>query len=675
MFSLVLLVDFSWTYAQTVSFEKGKAKILPQFYKALDELGKKLIEALQKKPDLKIEIIGHTDNTGSFEFNKKLSLERAKAVRDYLVKKFNLKLENFIIRGAGPSEPIAPNDTEEGRARNRRIEVIIGEEKIVLSSEPERPIEPENPEAWIEWFKNDVKYQRRGESIWLNPHLDQGLYRLWKVNTLRDSLSVIKFRDGSRLDMLPNTLIIIYGNLGDEPRRLKDYKHHVELSTGMLYNKLKSVTPKDSFNVYTPSAELSIFSKENSIWVNKKGNTIVSVHDGYVLVSAQGKAVKVEKGYGNITEKGKSPSDPIPLPDEPSDFSPRGKIYLFKGELLAINWNEVTSASKYYFQLSTDSAFESLILDQEIEKNVIQIPTDTLIAGQTYYYRVKSIDYNGLESKFSEPQELLFDYKPMTEILGLNDGYIIYSRENKFFIKGNTVGQKVFINGAEAKIDESKQFQYTYDLKEGENEIEVKTISNGGVEEIIKFKVIYVKKPESTEQQMPKDELPKKMIIISAEEEKDGGIIIAIGGGYSYLSGSWRKQMEGGLLFPKFEISIYFPEFLLKTFTSFYLSHLKGGGQQSNWALGVFYEFFKSNFTPFASASFTFSMWDQSLMEKLGKSNSIGIIPSAGFRYILRNGLVLRISSDFILNLNNLNSLLICFGIGYRLGTVEYYEK
>ncbi len=259
LFSLFLLIEFSGIlYAQTVSFEKGKATILPQSYKALDELGKKLIEALQKKPDLKIEIVGHTDNTGSFEFNKKLSLERAKAVRDYLVKKFNLKPENFIIRGAGPSEPIAPNDTEEGRARNRRVEVIIGEEKIVLSAEPEKP-EPVNPDAWIKWFKNDVKYQRRGEASWLNPYLNQDLYRLWKVNTLRDSLSVIKFRDGSTIDMLPNTLIIIYGNLGDERRRLKDNKHHVELSTGKLYNKLKSITPKDSFNVYTPSAELSIF--------------------------------------------------------------------------------------------------------------------------------------------------------------------------------------------------------------------------------------------------------------------------------------------------------------------------------------------------------------------------------------------------------------------------------
>jgi len=670
LFSLVLLIEFSGIlYAQTVSFEKGKATILPQSYKALDELGKKLIEALQKKPDLKIEIVGHTDNTGSFEFNKKLSLERAKAVRDYLVKKFNLKPENFIIRGAGPSEPIAPNDTEEGRARNRRVEVIIGEEKIVLSAEPEKP-EPVNPDAWIKWFKNDVKYQRRGEASWLNPYLNQDLYRLWKVNTLRDSLSVIKFRDGSTIDMLPNTLIIIYGNLGDERRRLKDNKHHVELSTGKLYNKLKSITPKDSFNVYTPSAELSIFSKENSIEVNQKGDTIVNVHDGYVLVSAQGKTVKVERGYGNITKKGEPPSAPILLPDAPSDFSPRGKIYLFRGELLAINWNEVTGVSRYYFQLTTDSTFESLDLFEETEKNGIQIAPNTLTAGQTYYYRVKAIADNGLESKFSDPQEFSFEYRPMTEISGVEDGSRIYVHENTFLIKGNTYGDYVFINGTEAKIDESKQFQYNYDLKEGENEIEVKTIAKRGAEETIKFTVVYVKKTELPEQ--PKEETPKKLIIVADEEEMNGESIIAVSGGYSYLVGSWGGEIKNGLLFPKLDISIYFPNFLFKPVVSFYLSHLKLGGRQGNFALGVIYEFLKSNFTPFVSASFTFSGWDQNLIEKLEKSNTIGLIPSAGFRYILLNKLVLRISSDFILNLNNLNSLLICFGVGYRLGMAEY---
>jgi len=104
-----------------------------------------------------------------------------------------------------------------------------------------------------------------------------------------------------------------------------------------------------------------------------------------------------------------------------------------------------------------------------------------------------------------------------------------------------------------------------------------------------------------------------------------------------------------GYCFPNWIISIYFPNFLFKPVVSFYLSHLKLGRHQGNFALGVIYEFFKSNFTPFISDSFTFSMWDQSLMKKLGKSNTVGLIPSAGFRYILRNKLVLRISSDFIL--------------------------
>ena len=67
---------------------------------------------------------GHTDNTGSDETNRTLSLARANSVRDYLVTQ-GVEAERISVVGLGPDQPVASNDTSQGRARNRRVEIIL----------------------------------------------------------------------------------------------------------------------------------------------------------------------------------------------------------------------------------------------------------------------------------------------------------------------------------------------------------------------------------------------------------------------------------------------------------------------------------------------------------------------------------------------------------------------
>jgi outer membrane protein OmpA-like peptidoglycan-associated protein len=86
----------------------------------LDEL----VAYLNRKDDERIEIGGHTDNVGKPASNLKLSLDRANAVRDYLIGK-GINPERLTAKGYGMTEPIAENNTEEGRAQNRRTEVKI----------------------------------------------------------------------------------------------------------------------------------------------------------------------------------------------------------------------------------------------------------------------------------------------------------------------------------------------------------------------------------------------------------------------------------------------------------------------------------------------------------------------------------------------------------------------
>jgi len=80
-------------------------------------------------PDLKFEIEGHTDNLGQPESNQKLSEVRAEAVRDYLVQA-GLPADAIVIKGLGDADPVASNNTTDGRARNRRVEIIVSGDVI-----------------------------------------------------------------------------------------------------------------------------------------------------------------------------------------------------------------------------------------------------------------------------------------------------------------------------------------------------------------------------------------------------------------------------------------------------------------------------------------------------------------------------------------------------------------
>jgi outer membrane protein OmpA-like peptidoglycan-associated protein len=71
-----------------------------------------------------VEIGGHTDNSGSDEYNRQLSEKRALSVYSYL-NKYGIDKKRLLLKGYGPDQPIASNDSEEGRQRNRRIEFRI----------------------------------------------------------------------------------------------------------------------------------------------------------------------------------------------------------------------------------------------------------------------------------------------------------------------------------------------------------------------------------------------------------------------------------------------------------------------------------------------------------------------------------------------------------------------
>lgn len=107
---------------RTIEFETGSATLTPQGKLILDQMA----AALSKMQNRTVDIIGHTDNSGNRTSNIALSQARADAVKGYLITKSILP-QQMTTTGVGPDQPIAPNDTADGRARNRRIEFRVGQ--------------------------------------------------------------------------------------------------------------------------------------------------------------------------------------------------------------------------------------------------------------------------------------------------------------------------------------------------------------------------------------------------------------------------------------------------------------------------------------------------------------------------------------------------------------------
>ncbi len=105
-----------------ISFATGRADIESNFRPILDRFA----EGLRNNPNAEVRIIGHTDSTGSDSINNPLSLDRAESTRNYLTAR-GVSGARIHVDGRGSREPIASNASNDGRARNRRVEIFVGE--------------------------------------------------------------------------------------------------------------------------------------------------------------------------------------------------------------------------------------------------------------------------------------------------------------------------------------------------------------------------------------------------------------------------------------------------------------------------------------------------------------------------------------------------------------------
>ena len=104
-----------------IYFDTDKAILKPESAPTLNNIA----EYLKQHAAVKIFVVGHTDNTGSYAKNLTLSRDRANAVVNELVTKYGVNKSQLIAEGVSSLSPVAPNTSEEGKAKNRRVEIVL----------------------------------------------------------------------------------------------------------------------------------------------------------------------------------------------------------------------------------------------------------------------------------------------------------------------------------------------------------------------------------------------------------------------------------------------------------------------------------------------------------------------------------------------------------------------
>lgn len=113
-----VVTKYNKVYELKIHFAPNRAEL----YEAAKTEIEKLAEEMKKNPTMRIEIAGHTDNVGDDKVNLQVSQKRASAIKAYLIEK-GISEKRIIAKGYGKTVPVADNSTEEGRTRNRRIEI------------------------------------------------------------------------------------------------------------------------------------------------------------------------------------------------------------------------------------------------------------------------------------------------------------------------------------------------------------------------------------------------------------------------------------------------------------------------------------------------------------------------------------------------------------------------
>ena len=411
---------------------------------------KEIANKIRAEPNLMIDVNGYTDNVGSVSANVTLSKKRADQVKAYLVDNLKVASGRIHAAGLGAQNPIASNETEEGRQENRRVEIVI-----------------RKPDALLIWFKNDVKVQPPTiKPDWLDPVPNLYLYRRYKITTGKKSSADILYPNKGVLSIGEDAMVIVHGL--ELKRKEKPLIRNFALQSGGLKTILKNISSQDDSIIGTPTAVVELYPQSSEILVDEKLKGLISVYQSNADVSAV-----ADKGEDTVVKQGELPEQPRSLPLTPVLVSPQMNEKKFFPDDIIFVWQP--SGLLSHLVVAEDSLFQEITFDA-------YIANDSLVSSlreNRYYWRVSGIDKDSLEGEYSDYRTFIVEIdtlKPQLKV-GISPG----KQEGEFIVAGHTdTDAELYVNDEKIKTDKDGSFSYNIPKDYQGSSVSVRAVDNAG---------------------------------------------------------------------------------------------------------------------------------------------------------------------------------------------------
>ncbi len=372
-------------------FRKGSDRLESQSMSEFDQLAR----YIQARPDLEFEIRGHASNEGSPDRNLRLSIQRADATKEYLVRAYGISPARIKTSGVGDTEPLTANVDEKSRAKNRRVE-FIGISSITqrrLTREDNKALESD---GYLSVMQNKVEARAPWDDNWQTAYLKMPIYENHRINTYANSRAEVTFfNDNSKIQIGENASIIVYSpnkNRGkDKPQET------VELVKGDLLLKMQG-KGGENFLVKSGGKQVTVEQGTARIGLDSTGQkTAISVLEGQVDLRTSGspasEGTRIKSGSGTILEGGLV-GVLRKIPDPPKLMEPDTALMaLIKMPTpLTFKW---LNKNRTRIEIAEEESFLEPVLDVTTREDSVMAKLDPGV----YFFRITSVDSVGLVSR------------------------------------------------------------------------------------------------------------------------------------------------------------------------------------------------------------------------------------------------------------------------------------
>jgi hypothetical protein len=327
-------------------------------------------------------------------------------------------------------------------------------------------------------MEGEVDKQPAGNFSWISLHKNDNLKEQDKVRTMHSSYADIIFKDESHIFLDENSMMLIK-NLRENQLK-KTNSSAIVMVKGDLQALLNSTNSKD-FKIDIPEIKTAINS--NYFWLkrNRKKDVSISNYDGTIQVASAGKSVTVKKNEGVKVKYKKPPSNPIKL------LNPPQKLML--NDAYDLSWEKVRNAVKYQIQVASNQFFQKdIVINKKLSKNFLTVSG---LKDGVYYWRVRSIDYQGLPGEYSPARQFVFRSK-------INKPFLLVKKqvmEDSLQIEVDTQSGNLIIINDSLKTRAKTNFTFfKLPLLSGENKFKIRVSSPQGANSQESFSIRYFDK-------------------------------------------------------------------------------------------------------------------------------------------------------------------------------------